>query len=578
MNRLLIFVHYNPHGELASHILYTLEKMRPFYNRVVFVSNSDLDSESRYSVQKYCEKIKTRKNKGFDFGAWKEALFDEGWDALISYDYLTLMNDSCFGPIYDMKNVYDAMEIPEVDFWGLTNHRSTNSGMPTTNKSIPEHIQSYFMSFNKDVIGSQVFFNFWEEITFLPTVNEVIHLYETQLTKLLAGSDFKFKVFLDTSLLSCKESDIATWRPDFLVARGNPFVKIKGFLHFPHPVYLKKRIQILSKYPIGFIDDYFNKTYHPNISLKIENKNILVSKHNEKPLSRKLSIAIHCHVYYTDVFKNLYYHIQAACENFDLFITTDSLDKKKTIASIIQKYKRGPKLKDILIYENRGRDVFPWLNISEKLSQYDLAGHFHTKKKMGFDEWVGDSWLEEIIDSLIQPVGDIIEQFDKHRDIGIILPDIPLFFNLLPEIDTLKANKTIVDNLWLKMNCKKSINVNEIATPIMAYGNMFWYRPQALKPLFDLRLSINDFPAEPLSVDGSIAHAIERLPVYVAWNQGYDFRIAISKSNILSGVRIREDIFKKIDQFKTVYQSRTWRIGRMMTWLPRILKSRFLSK
>ena len=74
----------------------------------------------------------------------------------------------------------------------------------------------------------------------------------------------------------------------------------------------------------------------------------------------------------------------------------------------------------------------------------------------------------------------------------------------------------------------------------MPYGTMFWYRPEALKPLFDLNLTEQDFPEEPLPVDGTIAHAIERLPVYIAWSQGYDFRIAIHKDNIMSGFEYLE--------------------------------------
>ena len=33
-------------------------------------------------------------------------------------------------------------------------------------------------------------------------------------------------------------------------------------------------------------------------------------------------------------------------------------------------------------------------------------------------------------------------------------------------------------------------------------------------------------PDEPLPNSPTLLHALERLPVYVAWDQGYDFRIA----------------------------------------------------
>jgi lipopolysaccharide biosynthesis protein len=52
-------------------------------------------------------------------------------------------------------------------------------------------------------------------------------------------------------------------------------------------------------------------------------------------------------------------------------------------------------------------------------------------------------------------------------------------------------------------------------------GTMFWARPRALKPMFELGLDWTDFPEEPLPYDGSILHAIERLLPLVAEAQGF---------------------------------------------------------
>ena len=42
-------------------------------------------------------------------------------------------------------------------------------------------------------------------------------------------------------------------------------------------------------------------------------------------------------------------------------------------------------------------------------------------------------------------------------------------------------------------------------------GTMFWARPEALAPLLRLGLNLDDYPDEPLPVDGTILHALERL-------------------------------------------------------------------
>ena len=55
-------------------------------------------------------------------------------------------------------------------------------------------------------------------------------------------------------------------------------------------------------------------------------------------------------------------------------------------------------------------------------------------------------------------------------------------------------------------------------------GTMMWYRPKALKPLFDLKLELEEFPPEPIGVGGTIAHAMERLPALVCRLNGYEVK------------------------------------------------------
>jgi len=42
-------------------------------------------------------------------------------------------------------------------------------------------------------------------------------------------------------------------------------------------------------------------------------------------------------------------------------------------------------------------------------------------------------------------------------------------------------------------------------------GTMFWARTAALKPLADLNLQWEDYTEEPIPIDGSMLHAIERI-------------------------------------------------------------------
>jgi lipopolysaccharide biosynthesis protein len=52
---------------------------------------------------------------------------------------------------------------------------------------------------------------------------------------------------------------------------------------------------------------------------------------------------------------------------------------------------------------------------------------------------------------------------------------------------------------------------------------MFWARTGALRPLLGLRLDWSDYPIEPVPIDGTILHAIERLLPFAAGHAGYRY-------------------------------------------------------
>ena len=158
MNRILFYIHYNKSDELSGHVLYQLEQIRPLFSRVIFISNSHLD-------QNHIEKLKMigifeiiqRENIGFDFAAWRDGMKYVGFDHLEKYDSVTLMNDTCIGPLWSLKPYFSSFESAiDCDFWGMTNFKRT--------KYFREHVQSYFVSYSQAVVSSKVFQKFWTSI------------------------------------------------------------------------------------------------------------------------------------------------------------------------------------------------------------------------------------------------------------------------------------------------------------------------------------------------------------------------------------------------------------------------------
>ncbi|WP_019785677.1 rhamnan synthesis F family protein, partial [Streptococcus sobrinus] len=123
----------------------------------------------------------------------------------------------------------------------------------------------------------------------------------------------------------------------------------------------------------------------------------------------------------------------------------------------------------------------------------------------------------------------ILAQMASNDSLGLVIADMPTFFRFNKIVVAWNENLIApkMEELWEKMELKKSIDFKAMDTFVMSYGTYAWFKYDALSPLFDLNLTDQDVPAEPLP-QNSILHAIERLLIYIAWDKHYDYRISPS--------------------------------------------------
>ena len=253
-----------------------------------------------------------------------------------------------------------------------------------------------------------------------------------------------------------------------------------------------------------------------------------ILQNKKEAYSNKKKVAVHLHTFYVDLLEEFLDGFQYFNFDYDLFLTTDSENKKSEIEIILAK--RHQKA-NIYLTGNRGRDIIPMLKLKEELSSYDYIGHFHTKKSPEYPYWVGDSWRNELFDMLIKPANSILVNLENNERLGLVIADIPTFFRYTKIVDPLNENKFADDMniLWERMNIDRAIDFNSLNTFIMSYGTFIWFKYDALKPLFDIELKDEDIPKEPLP-QHTILHSIERILVYLAWSQRFDY--AISRNEI----------------------------------------------
>lgn len=519
MKRLLLYVHFNRYNSLSSHVIYQLEKMRPLFSRLVFISNSPIAARDReyLKTNHLIDDFLQRENIGFDFAAWRDGMIHIGFENLSDYDSLTLMNDTCFGPLWDIVPLYRQFETdPETDFWGMTNFRKTTA--------FKEHLQSYYLSFSKEVVASTVFQDFWMKVQNYTVVQDVIDHYETQVTTSLTDAGFSYKAVLDTVEMDTGgmlHPDFSFYNPTEILKNRVPFIKVKTIEANQHIMpYILNQIELESSYPVDLIVSHMSNIHYPDVPYLLGRK-YLQEAHTD--LTGK-KVAVHLHVFYVDLLQEFLDAFKAFDFVYDLFITTDSETKGSEIEVILADNEQEA---IIVITGNIGRDILPLLKLKEQLQSYDFIGHFHTKKSKEADFWAGESWRKELIAMLVRPAHHILSNLTKQDNLGLVIADIPTFFRYNKIVDAYNEHQIApaMNDLWQKMGMQKSIDFTTFHTFVMSYGTYVWFKYDALKPLFDLELTDADVPVEPLP-QNSILHAIERLLVYIAWDRQYDFRIA----------------------------------------------------
>ena len=245
-------------------------------------------------------------------------------------------------------------------------------------------------------------------------------------------------------------------------------------------------------------------------------------------------IAVQIHLYYIDLVDEVHNYLMNIPFEFDCFISTDTESKAETIGILLGKESKrwglsgcsNLKNMKIEVFENRGRDVAPFLmQMCGRLDDYDYICHIHTKKTNTGEH--GDIWREYLYSGLLgspESIESIIAEFERNDSLGIAFPEI--FPTLIPHINW-SGCKELCENLLIRMNAgSEPVMLPE--KPLFSAGTMFWARTKAISPIFSLGLKSEDFPKEGGQIKESLAHAVERIWVYLAKAQGYDCMVFLN--------------------------------------------------
>lgn len=533
--RLGIFFFYDAEGVVDDYVEVLLADMVKNLSELVIVVNGDLASKSYAKLAAFTDKVILRENVGLDVWAYKTALDSYGWDALSEFDEVILFNMTIMGPVYPFAEMFSEMNQRDIDFWGITHfHQVDYDPFGTTPEGfLPRHIQSHFMAYRRSLVTSKAFQEYWDTMPMMNGYFDSVGKHEAPFTRRFEKLGFVSDVYVNTEDLNGFTYQPILFTPRYLIEEKRcPIFKRRSFFHNYDDI-LDQSVGDPALELYEYLRDHtdYDTNLIWNNALRSMNMADLVKNlHLDYVLPTEVSdydpsnhrLALVLHIYYMDLLDKTLRYAKSMPEGSDIYITVGTPEK---VAAVEKACEGLPYNVNVRLIENRGRDVSALLvGVKDVIENYDYVCFAHDKKVTQLTPFSkGDGFAIKCFENILASpefVANIIQKFEQEPRLGLLAPTAPNHAEYFPVYSyNWGTNFVRTRNLLHELGIHVPLDPEK--EPIAPLGTMFWFRPAALKPLFDHDWQWEDFPGEPNNIDGTLLHAVERAYGYVAQGSGY---------------------------------------------------------
>lgn len=217
------------------------------------------------------------------------------------------------------------------------------------------------------------------------------------------------------------------------------------------------------------------------------------------------------HIWYPELLDELVTALRASGIDWRIVITTANEREQQVRERVAQLGLDA----EIEVFENRGRDILPFLHVANRLLDKGVTTilKLHTKRSTHRQD--GEVWRRELLDKLLAPerATRILAAFRDDATLGLVHAE----GHLQPLDYYWGANQANVDYLTRRLG----IPSPQVERESFIAGSMFWLRPTALRSLLDAHLETAEFELETGQLDGTLAHAVERIFGLAALADGF---------------------------------------------------------
>lgn len=529
--RLLIYVVYDRRGDIEDYIPHALTGLRPHLEHILVVVNGTLTPLGRAKLEAVSDEIVERENRGYDIWGYRHGL-EHMRDRLDEYDEVVIANDTWYGPVRSFADVFDRMDRRPVHFWGLTDHARVEPHPFTQTGYLPYHLQSYWFAVRRDLLLSDEWRAYWENLPEMTTYSDAVVKHEgvftEHLTELGFVGDVAFPLLIDTP-----ENYPVMYARQLLDA-GCPTLKRRAF--FQWPPYLDMA-GVVSRWTLDAAEDYgypIELVYADmarNVAPRVMNAgaallSVLPDADDSYDERRPLRTVVIAHIFYPEMTDEMLDRADHLPGSYDLVITTPEAERATQIQERLDARALRGSAEVRVLASNNGRDQGAFLIGCRDVivdGAYDLIVKIHSKKTPQDAPAVGAHFKEQQFGNLLHSPGysaNVVALFQNEPGLGIAYP---------PTVHL--GHPTLGHGWWqnkpgFEQWCRTlgiRVPLDDVS-PLAPYGSMYFARPEALRLLVEHPWSYEDFGGAEAYLDGGLAHILERMPSYAAGELGFHTR------------------------------------------------------
>ena len=569
MKRKCIYILNNSDGIIDQYIHHSLNCFKDAFDSLILVSRTAPDS-LEYILRSNDRTMNCPVTVGGEVD-YESILNQIGWSELACWDEVVLTDDSLMGPVSPLHDIFSRMEKKtEIFFWGLTACRYTGAG---ENKDESQfYIPFRFISFRKELLKKAFFREVWNQDTDSEIKGDAGERKAYNLTRTLMNAGYRWDTYVRTPEDRLDISDFLLFDPIGAIRDEHCPMFLKESFTCSQMKYitvsageqpweLLQYLQRETDYDVSMIlKALIRREHQDDLARTLRMTYVLPSKETTGRRKCTQRVALVMHLFYMDLLEESLHYASSMPEEADLYIFTCSQDKAEKISGCFQSLRNS---KEIRVTENRGRDVGSFLVETAALQKkYDLICFYHDKKSGHiYPHLSGSSFAYKTAECVLSSgeyVQNVIDLFEKNPYLGMISGPTPNHATLLnrlgKEWDT---NYFLAKDLAAELKIRVPMDQDHV--PAIGLGDVFWYRTKAMMPMFRKEWTYEDFPEEPIGVDGTILHAIERVYPFAVQEAGYlpgrvmpDHIAALEILNLefyvreYNRVRMDEDLFGDI--------------------------------